>query len=115
MKERIDGCHSIFHPFIYQFDKLYEQPLAFNKFREGSFFDNIANIKNDPASQNYISSHLKIVTEGFHSFTSLRRVKNLKLRRGVDIFLCIIPKGSEYFEDKSNLCVSNKIKVIKPI
>jgi predicted transcriptional regulator with HTH domain len=115
MRERINDCHSVFYSFIYQFNKLYKQPLAFDNSGKGSFFDEIARRKNSPANLDSILKHLTVVTEGFHSFTNLNRVKKLKLHSGINIFLCIIPKGSEYFEDKSNLCVSNKIKVIKPI
>ena len=52
------------------------------------------------------NDNIKVISEGFHSFkTKARSYYNA---------ICIIPKGSEYFEDKTGLIVSNQI-IIKEI
>ena len=52
------------------------------------------------------------IREGFHSFTNKEYIHTITQRYGIntwDIHECIIPAGSEYYEDETHLCVSNKI------
>lgn len=52
------------------------------------------------------NDNIKVISKGFHSF----KTKNRSHYNAI----CIIPKGSEYFEDETGLIVSNQI-IIKRI
>lgn len=52
--------------------------------------------------------------EGFHSMFTLSRAK-LGMRKDENIYECIIPKDSLYFEDETGLIISNQIIVKRNI
>ena len=54
------------------------------------------------------------IEEGFHSFTNKEYTHTIIQRYDItscDIHECIIPAGSEYYEDETHLCVSNNIVI----
>ena len=56
---------------------------------------------------------LTAIAQGFHSSSTIKRLG--KAYTGQKIMKCIIPKGAEYYEDYTDLLVSNKIMLIGEI
>ena len=111
---------SIIQDFRYKKDVLHETEI-----KEGSYWmaaDHIAiealkdsgyNPFRDHENDHHIEERKKLlcIGEGFHSCKTLERanlIKNEENKKS-DIYEFIIPKGAEYYEDLSDLLVSNKI------
>ena len=93
--------------YVYKVNKLYVTTIVIDKikFTECIFFDEIVLC-------NYnINGYVKEISDGFHSVSELRRVNRYNHKT---IRRCIIPKGSKYYKDKTDLIVSNQI-IIKEI
>ncbi len=84
---------------------------------ENSFFNHIGDLR-------YPTKPLTIVHEGYHAYKSLNRSNLKKLKIFINsskisdyylyhnyqnVFIAIIPKGAEYFEDATGLIVSNEL------
>ena len=54
------------------------------------------------------------IDKGFHSFNNLEYAQEI-VDYGEYIYECIIPAGSEYYEDETGLCVSNQIIIVKQL
>lgn len=67
----------------------------------------------DDIEERYLSTLVdaQFVTEGFHAFTTLKRVKDASKGRyiPVDIGVFIIPKGAQYYRNPARCIVSNSI------
>ena len=79
---------------------------AFDKISSNHYFDN---------DNEYNFQDLRFYGQGFHSINSLERyfnyIKNHPQSNDKILVKCIIPKGSEIYEDETGLLVSNKIIV----
>lgn len=63
-------------------------------------------------NKGYKRDELVSFGQGFHSAKSIDRIRDIRKAYSIPVpvlFTCIIPKGSEYYEDNSGLLVSNKI------
>lgn len=100
--------------FFYEIGKLYETKFSFLNY--GYCYDVIAEYDFDEIRINRIP--FKIIAEGFHSFSNIDRIPlHLKMPPALDypvrLYECVIPKGSQYFKDRTGLIVSNKIIIKK--
>lgn len=101
---------SVLQGFLYELDKLYETEIkesndycaadqfAIERLEYAGYF-----YRNAPKDDELIS-----IGQGFHSCRTIERAEEL-VDPNERIFSCTIPKGSEYYEDLSDLLVSNKI------
>lgn len=98
---------SVLQSFLYELDKLYETEII----KSGDYCpaDEYArHMLNGAGYSCAPSSHLISISEGFHSCRTYDRATKMQ-DPPERIFSCTIPKGSEYYEDLSDLLVSNKI------
>lgn len=103
------GETSPYANFEYEFDKLYSTEIK--KTSDATPYDYEQRLlykgNNDKLKDGVIS-----IKEGFHSFTNIEYAKTIIRRHNIsymNIHECIIPTGSEYYEDETHLCVSNNI------
>lgn len=118
-----EKCMSPIHGFKYKFNKLYTSATLRPKsiiglkfaddfsiydLRVGSYYflDKKVNVARGEIIIDNKCCNYVVISKGFHSFKT-------KYRSHYNV-ICIIPKGSEYFEDETGLIVSNKI-IIKEI
>lgn len=101
--------------FQYEFDKLYT-----TKIRKSNEWTCFGNLDENFLDENYPHwserkySILKCLGRGFHSSKTIKRLQ----MEGIDtkkIYKCIIPKGSEYYEDFTQLFISDKLIVKNPV
>ena len=113
--------------FIYDLNRLYETRIK--ESITPKYYDDEAwckNIDSDELKEQFfcLNTHeaevrlfqelgMKVYGSGFHSYKTLKRAN--ESWSGDGIFECTIPAGSEIYEDKSNLIVSNKIIINKRI
>lgn len=102
------GLISPYIRFIWELNKLYETKIKTTDY--GPFYDEEQRsiYRND---MGYVKDGVTRIGQGFHSFTNIEYIDTISNRRGFiwDIYECMIPAGSEYYEDKTGLCVSNKL------
>jgi len=126
-KEVIIGdekCMSPIHGFEYKFNKLYTSAtlrpksiiglrfaddFSIHDIRTGVYYfsDKKVNIAGGEVVIDNKCCDYVVISKGFHAYTNFERDKDINVK-------CIIPKGSEYFEDATGLIVSNQI-IIKEI
>lgn len=103
-----EGLISPYTGYKWKLNKLYETKIKTTD--DDLFYDEeqVLIYKNDIG---YFKDRITRIGQGFHSFTNIEYPDTIANRRGFiwDIYECIIPAGSEYYEDETHLCVSNKI------
>ena len=104
-----DSARAYIQNFEYEIKKLYETNIEFTDSLR--VFDSLAVEDRDSLIRRNIP--IKSINKGFHSAKSISRITSEN--HFGDIYECIIPKDSEYYEDKTNLIVSNKIIILKEI
>lgn len=119
MKEEIAGkILTWFNNFYYTLNKLCKQPInigdtvqAFDDPQYEMYIDEIDH-KTYILKENVIS-----IDKGFHAFTDKRLARKYAPIGSTYKFLykCIIPAGSEYYEDETGLCVSNQIIIVEKV
>jgi hypothetical protein len=102
--------HSPYIYFPYEINKLYKTEIKETK--DFSYYDS-------QVGDYYFSSKnkksFKSFDEGFHSAKTVERLNDVWLKSGKSIYECIIPAGSEYYEDNTDLIVSNQIIITNKI
>ena len=119
MKEETDGkILTWFNTFYYTLNTLYKQPINIGNTVEA--FD-------DPQYEMYIDridftiyvlkNNVISIDKGFHAFTDKVLARKYAPIGSTYKFLykCIIPAGSEYYEDETGLCVSNQIIIVEKV
>jgi hypothetical protein len=103
-----------FQDFSYTIGILYQFDIEHAPVGEYGYFDDKSYIDNDFQGDYYkiINDGFVIIEKGIHSCRTIQRIKCLEKQLQI-ICRCIIPKGSKYMIDKSNLIVSNQIIVDK--
>jgi hypothetical protein len=112
---------STFFGYTYELNLLNECKIRREKTYRGAF-DNIAANKyrlkdvdwsmEDPVEDEKLTA----ISSGFHAFiTKDRAIGYMGNRSDKILYECTIPAGSEYYEDETGLCVSNKIIINKLI
>ena len=119
MKEEIAGkILAWFNNFYYTLNKLCKQPInigdtveAFDDPQFEMYIDEI-DLKTYILKENVIS-----IDKGFHAFTDKVLARKYAPIGSTNKFLykCIIPAGSEYYEDETGLCVSNQIIIVEKV
>ena len=119
MKEEIAGkILAWFNNFYYTLNKLCKQPInigdtveAFDDPQFEMYIDEI-DLKTYILKENVIS-----IDKGFHAFTDKVLARKYAPIGSTNRFLykCIIPAGSEYYEDETGLCVSNQIIIVEKV
>lgn len=109
----LGGRTSPYANFEYKFDKLYSteikktsDPTPYDK-EQRLFYVDRNSYRRTKLKDGVVS-----IGEGFHSFTNIEYAKTIIRRYDIcymSIHECMIPAGSEYYEDETYLCVSNKI------
>lgn len=119
-----EKCMSSIQGFEYEFDKLYTSVTLSPKSIIGLRFADDFTMHDPRVADYYFLDKIVIydkgeivtdneccdyvvISKGFHAYTNFERDKDSNVK-------CIIPKGSEYFEDATGLIVSNRI-IIKEI
>jgi uncharacterized protein (DUF2147 family) len=100
---------SEFMNFTYELGKTYRAKMTF----ESEIFP--LDDKEEKAwkdSKNVYLKDIKNVGTGFHSSTNKKRLKPLS--SDSQLMKCIIPKGTLYYQGRTDLIVSSKIKIIEP-
>lgn len=109
-KALMPDARSVLQGFLYELNKLYETEIEESD--DWCAADSYAINALNEADYNYGTSRsddrLISIGEGFHSCKTIERAEEMK-DPNERIFSCTIPKGSEYYEDLSDLLVSNKI------
>ena len=105
----LDDGEAPYTHFKYELNKLYHthimkssSPVSYDEEQRLFYREDNGQLKHGVIS----------IREGFHSFTNKEYIHTITQRYGIntwDIHECIIPAGSEYYEDETHLCVSNKI------
>jgi hypothetical protein len=96
-KGKPTGVSTFFMGFNFNFNTVYK--AAIEEVEDFSFFD---------AREVFDHIHLenkKYIGPGFHSAMSIKRIE----KHFTSVFQFVIPKGSLYYQNLSNLCVSNQI------
>ena len=97
--------------FTYTLNKLYIEEMLPSD--DICFYDSWASMKYNTATSKAtddVQSNVAIcIGQGFHFMTEYKRAFNDALYSDIDVYKCIIPKGSEYYLDNSDLGVSNQI------
>ena len=115
MEEEIAGkILTWFNNFYYTLNKLCKQPInigdtvqAFDDPQCEMYIDRI-DLETYILKENVIS-----IDKGFHAFTD--KVLARKYATYKFLYKCIIPAGSEYYEDETGLCVSNQIIIVEKV
>ena len=109
-----DKIFSVYFNFRWELNKLYEIEIkttnyfvqTYDTIQYDRYFDTEIN--------NYRKGTIKL-TKGFHSFNNKEYAIEDTKSSYYYLFECKIPKGSEYYEDETGLCISNKIIIIKQL
>lgn len=106
-----DSITSAFYNFKWEYNKIFKTKIVVKtiKLDSKSCFYDIAS--SDYYMTHFSSELLQSISEGFHSFLNVRSVGEFE-RLGATIVNAIIPKGSEYFVDKTGLIVSNQLIIL---
>jgi hypothetical protein len=119
--------HSPFFYHIWTENEIYKCKLEVEKnifFMGATTFDGIVREKYNSMWKmnmtNLLSPNYKLneVSSGFHAALTVKRFDTEDIRNNYasDFFQiaeCVIPKGSKYFTDETDLIVSNQIKLTK--
>jgi hypothetical protein len=106
--------HSPFTIFMYNLHELYQTKIQTSD--DFSFFDNIdretfenENTKDSGRSIRYkvLNNGYSVFGQGFHSALTMERLQTHHIND--EIYICIIPKGSEIYTNSSGLVISNQI------
>ncbi len=98
-KGKPTGISTFFMGFNFNFNTVYK--TAIEEVEDFNSFD-----LEEVLDYTFIySSNKKYIGPGFHSAMSIKRIE----RHFASIFQFVIPKGSLYYQNLSNLCVSNQI------
>jgi hypothetical protein len=90
--------------YVYEFDKLYVTDIKEDNSRELQYHD----ITSLEYYRKLDKNNLKSLGSGFHSYAyPERQEKYYTLQK------CIIPTGSDYYQDETGLVISNKIIITK--
>ena len=100
--------------FLYEINKLYKTEIT--ETCDRCYFDNVAGIYYEELLRK--DCEIKSFEEGFHSAKTIERLKTNELTSGIcfnniKIHKCIVPAGSIYYEDGTDLIVSNQIIITK--
>lgn len=111
-----DSITSIFYNFKWSYNKVFKTKLVVKTIRVNLNRSDLKSFFYDTVSQDYYtnlfpSELLQCISEGFHSFLNIRGVGKYE-PLGTTIIQAIIPKGSEYFIDKTGLIVSNQLIIL---
>ena len=110
-----------FKHFVYKVKKLYKTVITkieINSYEDDFLFcDDLDQNYYKPLIKdlNYKEGEIVAIQEGFHSAKSVERVKQISVYSDPFIVKCIIPAGSEYYEDETGLCVSNQIIIVEKV
>jgi hypothetical protein len=113
----LDNFRSLYYPFKYEPKRLYSTEMKEDK--DWIVADSDAeDALEEEYGEKWRESHkdeLMIIGQGYHSCKTIGRAERLKLGYGgiCHIYVCTIPKGSLYYEDISDLVVSNQIVIDK--
>lgn len=114
--EQGSPVYSIYHPVQYILNKLYitdievtDEPTAFSD-RQLMLYTRDVGLYDD--EKRILKEGVISIADGFHSFYD----KDVALGHYYYslfhfVYECVIPAGSEYYEDETGLCVSNQIIV----
>jgi hypothetical protein len=99
--------------FRYILGQTYKIELRIDKYDNDCFADSRAINRFHKKIRN--GAKLFTVSDGFHSYSTIKRIQELWLTKDLYIVLCMIPKGSEYIKDGDSLIVSNQIIILNEI
>lgn len=106
--------------FQYELGKLYKteikesEDISVLDYEAKRDYENFYKGFNSNFGENIIDDTLKCFGEGFHSYKRKER-GDIRFWSKAFLYECIIPKGSEYYEDCSNLLVSNQLIIVKKV
>ena len=110
-----------FKHFVYKVKKLYKTVITkieINSYEDDFLFcDDLDQNYYEPLIKdlNYKEGEIVAIQKGFHSAKSVERVKQISFYSNPFVVKCIIPAGSEYYEDETGLCVSNQIIIVEKV
>ena len=110
-----------FKHFVYKVKKLYKTVITkieINSYEDDFLFcDDLDQNYYEPLIKdlNYKEGEMVAIQKGFHSAKSVERVKQISFYSNPFVVKCIIPAGSEYYEDETGLCVSNQIIIVEKV
>ena len=111
MRQTEEGVCSVFRKFIWNLGTLYKEEInigndteCFDYLQEDMYRKNPRTLKKGVIS----------IDKGFHAFYD-KDYAYRSLNCYYDIYECIIPAGSEYYQDETGLCVSNQIIILEKI
>lgn len=109
----IDGQHfSVCHPFQWLADIINTSELNKQKF-ENYLFNPYCDYIDSDYYEDCDKINLFVIVKGFHAFkTPERGINWIKSCDNKNMYECIIPKGSLYYEDATGLIVSNQMMLL---
>lgn len=111
----LNNRESIMHDFIYDQGVTYETSMNRGEFLTPD--DNVEQYLTETYGSNWRTkalereNNLMSIGEGFHSCKTIQRARILRDSWGGNIYECVIPAGSQYYEGFTDLLVSNRIIV----
>jgi hypothetical protein len=105
---------SAYQRFRYKLGKLYSAVIAHEPKSEKIYVRYYSD-EQEIYYERKPSKTLVTISTGFHGFINLETAEYY-LEEGLEVIVeCTYPKGSEYYEDATGLCVSNQIIINKII
>lgn len=106
-----DSITSVYYNFKWSYNKVFKTKLVVKNIKNDSKARYYDHVSQDYYTNLFPSELLQCISEGFHSFLNIRSVWKYE-PLGTTIVQAIIPKGSEYFIDKTGLIVSNQLIIL---
>lgn len=106
---------TVYYNFKYELNTLYKESIKFSS--SSKCYDNEQSIYQTEDKQS-LKKGVFSISEDFHAFCDEKYIDIIIERYDsypFHKFKCIIPAGSEYYEDETGLCVSNQIIIVEKV